>query len=270
MKPPPLFIGLPTYGGIPAGTLSSLLTLIRSNPIPMRFRSRDGDSAVCRARNYLTADFLASDCEKLLFIDSDLIFEPAFVARVASHAEDVVGGFYPIKNDAPHVTWCMNALQGTVPQPDARGLAPVRYIGTGFLCIHRRVFERIIAEKLAPVYRSEYEPRRMEHEFWHMGVRQIGDHEPRYLSEDWWFCQLCLDLGIPIWGDCAIFLKHIGQGIWPLPRQETGLTPVGEVNAAGRVSPSGLASAPPPELVNRIPPSTLETVPHQPAQAEAP
>src|SRR5581483_787646 len=113
-----LFIAIPTYGGLPAGAVGSLLKLVKCNALPMKLRTRDNDSAVCRARNYLTADFLESDCEKLLFIDSDIMFDPEQVRRIASHDEDVVGGFYPIKNDDPIVTWFVNHQKDGDGRPD--------------------------------------------------------------------------------------------------------------------------------------------------------
>ena len=175
------------------------------------------DPSVERARNILTANFLESDCTHILFVDSDVGFSPEDVARIGSHDEPVVGGIYPLKNMNPEVQWCGNGLPSS-GAPDARpdGLMPVKYIGTGFLCIARSVFEKIIEhEEGAISYRQDFAPHRREHAFWMQGVRK-----DRFLTEDWYFCDRWLDMGGRIFADTRVILKHAGRAEWPLPFQK--------------------------------------------------
>jgi hypothetical protein len=82
-----LFVALPIYQELNALFAQCLMKLITDPPCQLAVRMNPGDSLVSRARNSLTADFLETDCTHLLFIDSDLIFSPDQVARIASHPE---------------------------------------------------------------------------------------------------------------------------------------------------------------------------------------
>jgi len=55
------------------------------------------ESLIPRARNAAAAHFLDSDCSHLLFIDSDIEFEPESVAKLLRHNKEVIAGVYPKK-----------------------------------------------------------------------------------------------------------------------------------------------------------------------------
>ncbi len=172
------------------------------------------DPSVERARNILTQNFLESDCTHILFVDADIGFASEDVARIASHNEGVVGGLYPLKNQDPTVKWCLNALEPS-PAPTPEGLQQVKYIGTGFLCVRRDVFERIADfNGYLLDYRQDFPPHRIEHAYWRQGVAGR-----RFLTEDWMFCHLCHQIGIPVFADTGVVLKHAGRAEWPLPHQ---------------------------------------------------
>lgn len=240
-----LFIALPVYGAFDVFFTQSLIKLLADPPCHLALRMQPGDSLVARARNTLTADFLASDATHLLWIDTDLIFSREHVERIAKHTEDIVGGFYPKKQEG-EVQWVCNSLN---PPGERRadGLQPVKYMGTGFLRISRKVFERMIAaygERLA--YKPD-QGTRIEHDFWSVGCYDFPDRTRRYLSEDWFFCQRALDLGFTVWGDTNIILKHVGQAVYPLRSQvEQIFGPAGpstssETAAAGVLAPAAAA-----------------------------
>ncbi len=186
------------------------------------------DPSVERARNVLTANFLETDCAHLLFIDSDIAFMPRDVERITSHDEDVVGGIYPLKTMSREVTWCGNGVgspQSASPEPTVQslvredGLQEVGCIGTGFLCIARRVFEKILetdAEKIR--YQQDWPPYRREHAFWRQTVREVGGQR-RFLTEDWNFCYRWRELGGKVFADTQVILRHAGRAIWPLDLQ---------------------------------------------------
>lgn len=213
-----LFIGIPCYSAMPTYTVQSLLALQAKKPFDTEVEICQGDG-VARSRNRLTASFLRSKCDAMLQIDSDLIFSPDHVARIAGHAVPVVGGLYPKKQDGP-VEWVIN----TLPQMESRredGLQRVKYVGTGFMCVKREVFEKMISAYPEISYAADYGDRFPEHDFWPMGVYRNGPNDPgRYLSEDWYFCQRWSDMGGEIYADCRTVLKHIGPAVFPLKSQE--------------------------------------------------
>jgi hypothetical protein len=235
--PPPapvtLSLAIPVYGGVDPHFYSSMLALTsRRGERDYRIHlppALVGESLVCRARNRLACDFLAGDASHLLFIDSDLIFSPEHVDRIAAHAArgvPIVAGLYPKKQRA--LGWVCNVLE-PCPEPDEQDLQPVKYAGTGFLCIAREVFEAM----MAAYPEARYDPDdgdawdRDLWEFFPVGIRECPETgRRRLLSEDWWFCQRARDLGYAVMMDTRIVLKHVGQFIYPFDNIEDFATPV--------------------------------------------
>lgn len=213
------YLAVPVYGALDARFARCLTDLLFHPPCEIIHDDLVGDSLVSRARNVLTANFLQSDATHLLFLDSDLIFGADQVARIMNHTEDVVGGFYPKKVQGP-IQWCCNAFPDN-PPPREDGLQPVKYMGTGFLRISRRVFERMIETYGDLIAYTADETNRIEHDFWSVGVHQFPDGTRRYLSEDWFFCQRWLDMGETVWADTKICVKHVGTAVYPLKTQES-------------------------------------------------
>lgn len=200
------------YANNDVSFVQSLVGLVLRPPVSVQL-GWSCDPSVERARNILTANFLETDCTHILFVDADIGFSAADVARISSHADPVVGGMYPLKNLKPTVEWCGNGLAGAETRAD--GLTPVKYIGTGFLCIARSVFMEMINRDAVQRYRQDFAPHREEFAFWTQGVR-----DGRFLTEDWMFCQRWLELGGRIFADTQVVLRHAGRAEWPLPFQQ--------------------------------------------------
>lgn len=226
-----VFIGVPVFGGVDVNFFDSMMKFVQTkDQLQCKIAVVAGDSLVARARNVLTTEFLKSDCTHLLFIDSDLVFSSEHVARILSHDEDIVGGFYPKKQQGPPEL-VFNTLLPPAPM-DARRLTPVRYIGTGFICVKRRVFEKMIEEMGDDlIFEVDGRKGKISFDFWPVGVYKYKDGTRRYLSEDWYFCQRAIDLGFTVYGDNAIILKHSGSALYPLKTQEAEL--FGRLPASG-------------------------------------
>lgn len=210
-----LCIATPVYDRPNPFFATSLIAALNRPPCHIQFKQTFGDSPVGRSRNGLTADFLASNCSDILFIDSDLVFSADHIARIREHAEPVVGGLYPKKQLA--LEWVLNTLPGGAFKARPDGLAQVAYVGTGFVRIKREVFEAMLdkwGEELR--YTCDHDPERVEWNLWPIGVYTYPDGRRRYLSEDWYFCQRWLDLGGAVWADMRVMLKHCGTAIYPL------------------------------------------------------
>lgn len=105
-----LFVATPMYGGIAAGmytrSMCDLTALCVRYGIEVRSYFLFNESLITRARNYCVDEFLRSDAEHLLFIDSDIGFNPqdviAMMALQTPTSEyDVIAGPYPKKC----ITW---------------------------------------------------------------------------------------------------------------------------------------------------------------------
>lgn len=224
-----LFVAIPVYnepGGFALFT-NCVEQLLRKPPCSkLTKRMLIGDSHPDRARNNLVHEFLQSEADQLLFIDCDLLFSPDHVRRLLSHDADVVAGCYHKKHrrlvdGVPQFDWVLNAIEGEHPDPVSK-LQRIAYAGTGFLKIHRRVFQLMIDRMGGSLlYNPDndepgYEDKARRYGFFNSGIYTYPDGHRRWLSEDWYFCQRCADLGIAVYADTAVILKHMGVIAYPV------------------------------------------------------
>lgn len=211
-----LCVGLPVYGGYHAHFVPGLLDLVRRPPCSLRIAPMVGDSLVSRARNRIAAKFLQSDCTHLLFLDTDLIFSAEQIERLIAHRKPFLIGLYPKKQET--LAWVCNTRAEFPPRDPETGLQRILYGGTGCMLIAREVFEAIIAKFPDLSYQpDDGEPDGPLYDFFKVGVHEDpATGRRRYLSEDWFFCQLAADAGYELYADTHVILKHCGDAIYPL------------------------------------------------------
>ena len=104
-----LFVATPMYGGNCNGLYMKacldLQGLCMKYGIECRFSFLFNESLITRARNYLVDEFLRSGMTHLLFIDSDILFNPMDVIALAALDKDVIGGPYPKKSINWKAVW---------------------------------------------------------------------------------------------------------------------------------------------------------------------
>ena len=148
----------------------------------------------------LAHEFLKTEHEVLLFIDSDIEFTAEDVAKlwnlyIKDHDQDVSNiymGAYRRKGET--VTW---VWKGGVERPltDFTEPTEIDYAGTGFMMIPRKVFEALDD--------PDWERRD--------GIRAYFQDDGLDLSEDYFFCQEARKVGFKILCDPSIKLKHWGR-----------------------------------------------------------
>jgi len=246
-----VFIAVPIFNDVDVHFFDSMMKFIKSSDdLDCKVAVVAGDSLVPRARNVLTMEFLKSDCTHLMFIDSDLVFSAEQVSRLLSHDVDIVGGFYPKKQQGrPEMVF--NTLNPPAPM-DERRLTPVKYIGTGFMCAKRKVFEKIIEEMGDDlIFQVDGKPGKFNFDFWSVGVYAYKDGTRRYLSEDWYFCQRAIDLGFTVYGDNGVVLKHSGRAVYPLQTQEPQI--FGRLPTSDAAKSAALPASPPCKAAATLP-----------------
>ena len=97
-----LFVATPMYGGMNHGLYAKacldLQGLCMQYGIGVKFSFLFNESLITRARNYLADEFIhRSECTHMLFLDSDIHFNPQDVIALLAMDKEVSGGPYPKK-----------------------------------------------------------------------------------------------------------------------------------------------------------------------------
>jgi len=192
----------------------------------------------------------------MLFIDSDVHFNPQDVIALLALDKDVIGGPYPKKS----INWNNIALAArNHPEMEAKELETlvgeyvfnvvkgtqqfqvtepleVMEIGTGFMMVKREVFSKMaiqyptIRYKPDHVGQANFDGSRYIHAYFDTVIDSVdsitGGGSDRYLSEDYMFCQMWRKMGGEIYLCPWMKTQHIGSyaftGNMPAVAQWTG------------------------------------------------
>jgi hypothetical protein len=239
-----LFVATPMFGGSNHGIFMKscldLQNLLTQYGIQCKFSFIFNESLITRARNYLADEFLnRSNSTHLLFIDSDIGFDPQDVLALLALDKDIIGGPYPKKS----IKWAnikkailknptiedgqLNNLVGDYVFNPVKGTQQfsiseplqVLEIGTGFMMIKKEVFERFkeAYPKLSylpdHVGQAHFDGTREIHAFFDCFIDSVengGVGSNRYLSEDYAFCQRWRFIGGEIHLCPWMKLTHVG------------------------------------------------------------
>ncbi len=201
------------------------------------------ESLISRGRNSAAACALSTNADYLMFIDTDIAFNPEDVFKLLSHDKDVVCGTYPkkfVNNDKVdfffdnfHKLRDSSVVKKgnwrnlcTDPSTEITELAisqhhkgnkllEVDYAATGFMLIKTKVFKKIIEAKPEIKYENEIDGY-LDYgdNFYDFFPVQINPSTKKYESEDYGFCNLWRSLGGKIHIDPTIKLGHIGRYLY--------------------------------------------------------
>ncbi len=250
-----IFVATPMYAGMCSGMYTKaccdLATTATKYQIDLKYFYLFNESLITRARNYCVDEFLRSDYTHLMFIDSDICFDPNYVLTLAALCDDtkpIVGGIYPKKciawekvrnavdkglgDDNPMLLekftgdFVFNPVGGTSTISLSEPVEALE-IGTGFMMVQREVFEKFA--KAYPKFRYKPDHNRSDHfdgsRYIHAFFDTIIDNDQwmgkgksegsdRYLSEDYMFCQLCHKIDIKTYLCPWMKLQHIGTYVF--------------------------------------------------------
>lgn len=242
-----LFVATPMYGGQCHGSytkaVADLMTVCTKYGIDARLFFIFNESLITRARNYLADEFLRSDMDYLMFIDSDIHFEAQDILVMMHYAinnpeMEVLCGPYPKKTiswekikmavDKGFADKDPNVLEEFVgdyvfnPADNVSSFridepVEVKEGGTGFMLVKRSAFTKMDAAYPELMYKPDH-VRTANFD----GSREIMAYfdtvidpvSKRYLSEDYMFCQWARNAGAKVWMLPWIKLKHAGSYIF--------------------------------------------------------
>lgn len=213
-------------------SLMKLIMFCRNNDISLVVFPITFDSLVNRARNAAVATFLSDpDATHLLFIDSDIEFDPQDVMKLFFADRDVVAGAYPQKwldmskynpNIANPLEICtkMSVHLSPTTKSSSEDIAAVMeadYVTTGFLLIKRVVFEQMIAAYPERQYINDIDGYSSANKnmFYDFFTVSINSDTKRFESEDYGFSRLWKTIGGKIHVVTDMTLKHHGWFAFP-------------------------------------------------------
>lgn len=188
------------------------------------------NTIIQRARNLLAHDFLNSEAEWSLWMDSDMVLsfgDPGFIGikmkgtkvpvanasintpeRLMSHGKTIVGGVYARRGvgDGLCIQPALHpqndedrALAKRLEQGPTNELHKVGYIATGCALVHRKVYEDIMA--LRPELAAKKEGEAFDF---------FGSHKTNEQGEDIFFFRMAAEAGHQSFLDGGVFCGHLG------------------------------------------------------------
>lgn len=168
-------------------------------------RGFPGIEPISNCRNYIVAQFLASDCDDLLFIDDDLQWQKGAVNRLLDHEVDFVIGVYPYRADP--VGFPVRILRQRIEIDPVTGLLEVNGGGFGFARVTRRCVEKMVRSYPELAYPEKGCPNDTAHMLFQLNVLVDGVQ----FSEDMMFAKRWQDIGGKMWCDPEITFVHMGM-----------------------------------------------------------
>lgn len=198
-------------------SLTYTAQLLEKAGVPWMVQNLNGDSYIDRAKNSIVANFLESDCTDLLMIDSDMQWHPDAVGRMLRHEQEIVGGFFPMKNNWGE--FCGALLpdsQGNIPDIstaielwDGACLFRAYLLPGGFLRLKRTILERFADYYADHVYIDPLaDPSKQERVYTEFFACERNEYVRN--GEDATFCRRVRDMGEALWVDPNISFGHYG------------------------------------------------------------
>ena len=217
---PSIFIAMPCYDSVKINTMLSVIKLVQQlgkSGIEVGIHTMKSP-LIHQARNYLTSVFLTTEYQYLLFIDSDVEFDPESVLKMLIAKKNIVCTPYRVKSAD------INQHLYTVEFKDpknililAGGLVEIEAGPTGLMLIDRKVFEKIIKNRPDLKIKNRVNPGIKEDEKSHGFYYLFFDFafEDGYtIGEDLSFCKLARKEGFKLYANIDSMTAHRGEYAW--------------------------------------------------------
>lgn len=196
-----VLIATPSYDGRIdvwyANSLTNSIVLGLQNDVLFQPIYMSYDALIQRSRNDLLAIAIENEFDDIIWIDSDIEWNPEWLLELLNYEEDVVGGTYPKKSIAEQYTVKCNP-ENLVKND--KGLIEVESLGTGFLRMSKKAITYLWDN--AEPYVHNGKDRR-----WVFEVKiQDGD----IISEDVLVCQKLREGGFTINLNPDMTCNHVG------------------------------------------------------------
>jgi hypothetical protein len=181
------------------------LQKLRARGIKVRvFR---GASAIDQVRSSMAHDALRDGFTELLWVDSDIAFEPSDVDMLLEHDKPIVCGIYPKKGARAFACRLLPETSELV-FGEGGGLLEILYCAGGFTLVRSSVYATV-QEKLAlPTCNAQFGSPMVPY---YMPLVKETPEGAWYLAEDFAFSERARQSGFSVYADTRIRLRHIGR-----------------------------------------------------------
>lgn len=181
-----VLIEIPHTGMFPYQTFNAFPLMIvtaMQKGIGIEYELR-GHSLVYDAREQAAEYFLQSDCDSLLFLDSDMVPPADMLVKLIEHNKPIVSAlaFRRVPNYEPCIFKTVEEGNSQIYHNYPKGLIEVAGVGMACTLIKREVFEKVPQPWFTP----------------------------NKLGEDLAFCKRATETGIPIFCDTTLICGHVG------------------------------------------------------------
>ena len=205
-----IFVAIPAYDHKislkSAISLARLAQKVGEHGIEIAIGSICGCSVVSKARNLLVEEFLNTDCTDLLFIDSDINFEPDDVLRLLAWATNygIVAGVPRTRKPNGNYIITLDHGDDNLLDLDEMGVVKAKRVATAFMMVQRQVFTTLRDAHPEWRYRDDNTGNDI-YAFFDFLVTPQG-----YVGEDYLFCDRAREAGFEVRVDPTIKLGHMG------------------------------------------------------------
>jgi len=217
---PSVFIAMPCYDSVKINTMLSIFQLIQhlgTSKVEVGINTMKSP-LIHQARNYLTSVFLTTEYTHLLFIDSDVEFQPEAGLRMLVADKDIICTPYRTKNpDIATHTYTVKFPDPKVVPILPGGLVEIEAGPTGLMLIHRKVFEKIIKNrpdlKIKNSANQALKETEKSHNFYY-NFFDFAFEDGYTYGEDVSFCKLARANGSKLYANTESPTAHRGEYAW--------------------------------------------------------
>jgi glycosyltransferase involved in cell wall biosynthesis len=214
---PSVYIAMPCYDSVKINTMLSVIKLVeqfRYSGVKMGINTMKSP-LIHQARNYLTSVFLTTEYQYLLFIDSDVEFEPDAVFRMLVAKKDIICTPYRVKSEQldKHIYTVEFKDPKNIPFLPG-GLVEIEAGPTGLMLIDRTVFEKIIKNHPDLKIKNKATPTADKSLEFYYNFFDFGFDNHYSTGEDISFCKLAKENDFKIYANTESTTQHHGSYAW--------------------------------------------------------
>ena len=224
---PKVYVATPCYDSMRVETCVSLIDMFSTlgkHGIECKFKSVK-TSLVTHGRNLLTAGFLDSGFDYMLFIDADVEFKPEAVMRMLVPKKDIICTPYRVKNKPEEMEYAVKFKDKNNITILPWDIVEIEEGPAGCMLIHRRVYEGLMKkrpdlkinfdkptqDKMNKEIGAEDAIDKYMYNFWDTTFNlETGE----WKGEDLAFCELARGAGFKLYANLDSGTTHHGSWGW--------------------------------------------------------